>query len=217
MKAGRLKLPSLYLVVDTTIPEQKLLSIVEQCVEGGVDILQLWGERKNSSSLLRIGQEVLSVARRHGVLCLVGDDIELCRQLGADGVHFDGYATPSVTPLEVKQQLGSDTIIGLTCGNSTEKLRWAENHGADYVSFCSVFPTSSVDSCEIVPLEMIRTAKQIITIPVFASGGITVENVEGVFEAGADGIAVVSALLYADNPKDAAMSFKRRMQRFVTS
>lgn len=217
MSTNRLKLPSLYLVVDTTIPEDRLLSTVELCLEGGVDILQLWGEKKNSSALPRIGEKILALAHRYGSLCLVGDDIELCRQLGADGMHFDGYANPPVTPSELRRRLGNDVIVGVTCGNSVEKMRWAEEHGADYISFCAVFPTSSVDSCEIVPLEMIRTAKQILTIPVFASGGITVENVEEVLAAGADGVAVVSALLHAANPKDAALSFKRKMRRFVTS
>jgi thiamine-phosphate pyrophosphorylase len=217
MSTKRLKLPSLYLVVDTTIPEDKLLTTVELCLAGGVDILQLWGEKKNATVLSRIGGEMVVMAHRFGALCLVGDDIDLCRELSADGVHLDGYAKPSITPLEVKKRLGSETIVGVTCGNSVEKLRWAEENAADYISFCAIFPTPSVASCEIVPLEMIRTAKRILTIPVFASGGITIENIDEVLSAGADGVAVVSALLQAPDPKGTAQLFKQKLARFVTS
>lgn len=216
LNTNRLKLRGLYLVVDTTIPEQTLFPIVDKALEGGVNIVQLWGEEKNES-LPAVAADILALTRRHGALCIVGDDVELCKRIGADGVHFDGYANPPLTPFEAKQQLGSDAVIGVTCGNNVEKLRWAQENGADYVSFCAMYPSSSVDTCEIVPLEMIRTAKRMLSIPVFASGGITVENVEEVLNAGADGIAVVSAILRAPDPRAAAAEFKEKLQRFVTS
>jgi thiamine-phosphate pyrophosphorylase len=194
-----------------------LIPIVEQALEGGVDIVQIWGEQAETSVLKTVGREILSLTRVRSALCLVTDKLELCREIGADGVHFDGYELPSLPPNEAKRVLGGDKVIGVTCGNSVEKLRWAQENGADYVSFCSVFPSTSVDSCEIVPLEMIRTAKRLLTIPVFASGGITVDNLEAVLEAGADGVAVVSAILKAPNPKLAAKTFKEKLDSFARS
>jgi thiamine-phosphate pyrophosphorylase len=214
MEVMEKKLCGLYLVVDMTVAEEKLLPTLEQALDGGVDILQLWGKKQDGSSASSIASRILSLAREYTALCLVADDLELCKTIGANGVHFDGYPYPPITPGEAKRQLGSGAIVGVTCGNSVEKLRWAEENGADYVSFCSIFPTSSVDSCEIVPLEMVRTAKKILTIPVFASGGITLENVDDVLNAGADGIAVVSAILKAVNPKAAAAAFKKKLQHF---
>ena len=94
-------------------------------------------------------------------------------------------------------------------GNDLERLKWAEKMGADYVSFCAVFQTSSVSQCEIVPLTSIRLAKSMAKIPIFASGGITLDNVRSVLEAGADGIAVISAILKAQDPEQIAKSFKK--------
>jgi thiamine-phosphate pyrophosphorylase len=209
------RLQGLYLVIDTAVPQDRLIPIVEQALEGGVDIVQLWGEQRDTRVLKTVGREILSLTRARGALCLVTDKLEVCKEIGADGVHFDGYELPSITPTEAKRMLGEDKLIGVTCGKSVEKLRWAQENGADYVSFCSIFPSSSVDSCEIVPLEMIRTAKRILSIPVFASGGITIDNVDTVLEAGADGVAVVSAILMAPNPRLAAKAFKEKLDSFV--
>ncbi len=205
-------LRGLYLVVDTTIPEEKLFPVVEQALEGGVDILQLWGTWNDRDEALRLGRQIHSLARKHEATLLIADDVDLCGTLNAEGVHFDGYALPNRLPGDVKKEIGTDKIIGLTCGNNKEKWLWAEENGADYISFCSMFPSSSVDRCEIVPLEMIREAKRSLSIPVFASGGITFENIDRVLEAGADGIAVVSAILKASDPRTTAQQFKQRIE-----
>jgi thiamine-phosphate pyrophosphorylase len=211
------KLQGLYLVVDTTIPEERLIPIVQHALEGGVDIVQLWGEQHDTQVLRTVGQKILGLTRKHGALCLVADKLDVCREIGADGIHFDGYELPRLTPNEAKKIMGIDKIVGVTCGNSVEKLRWAQENGADYVSFCSIFPTNSVDTCEIIPLEMIRTAKRILSIPVFASGGITVDNLSSVLEAGADGVAIVSAILKAPDPKLTAKAFKEKLESFAKS
>ncbi len=211
------KLQGLYLVVDTTIPDERLIPIVQQALEGGVDIIQLWGGMKDKAALKAIGEKILSLTREHQALCLIADNLDVCQAIGADGVHFDGYDIPTTTPKSIKERIGKDKIIGVTVGNNLEKLRWAQENGADYVSFCSIYPSSSVDTCEIVPLEMIRTAKQMLSIPVFASGGITVENMTDILEAGADGVAVVSAILRASDPKLAAGAFKQKLTAFVSA
>jgi thiamine-phosphate pyrophosphorylase len=114
----------------------------------------------------------------------------------------------------VRQALGERSVVGYTLGNDLSKLKWAESVGADYVSFCSVFPTSSVTQCEIVPIEWVKSAKSISKLPVFASGGITLGNVHLVLEAGADGVAVISAILKASDPELAARSFKEIIRRY---
>jgi thiamine-phosphate pyrophosphorylase len=208
-------LRGLYLVVDTTIPEEKLFPVIEQALEGGVDILQLWGTWKDQGEALRLGRRIHSLARKHQATLLIADDVDLCGALDADGVHFDGYALPRRLPADVRKEIGTDKIIGVTCGNNKEKLLWAEENGADYISFCSMFPSSSVDSCELVPLEMVREAKRMLSIPVFASGGITFENIDQVLEAGADGIAVVSAILKAAQPRAVAQQFKKKIEAYA--
>ena len=204
----------LYLVVDTTVPEEKLIRIIKDALNGGVDILQLWNEEKKSAGEVEtVCSKIIKLARAKNVPVLIANDINLCKKLNADGVHLDGYEIPSRSVSEIRKEIGEDKIIGVTCGNSVEKIRWAKENKVDYISFCSIFPSSSVDSCEIVPIEMIRKAKEILEdIPVFASGGITVENVEKVIEEGADGVAVVSAILNADDPYNAAREFKKKLK-----
>jgi thiamine-phosphate pyrophosphorylase len=90
--------------------------------------------------------------------------LQLAKEVGANGLYLDRY---DITPSEVRQVLGKHSIIGYTIGDNLEKVRWAETVGADYVSFCSVFPTSSVAQCDIVPLETIKAAKIQTTLPVF--------------------------------------------------
>jgi len=207
-------LKGLYLVVDATMPREKLLPTLQRALEGGVDLVQLWGEWKDRNEALSIGREILVRVRKKGVPLIIANDLELCQLLEADGIHFDGYGVPEITPRQVKEVLGQQVLVGLTVGNSVEKIQWAGENGADYISFCAMFPTPSVDSCEIVPVEMIREAKRLVSIPVFASGGITLENLQQVLEAGADGIAVVSAILNAENPLEAARGFKERLVEF---
>ena len=208
---GVKKLGGLYLVVDPNIPRVKLLEIVEKALRGGVDILQLWSSGQESTGILDLAQDLLSLAKKHNVPLIINNDLKLAKQVGADGVHFDGY---DVLPVEVRQKLGEGSIVGYTLGNDLSKLEWAESVGADYVSFCSVFPTSSVTQCEIVPIESVKSAKSMSKLPVFASGGITLSNVHLVLEAGADGVAVISAILKASDPELAARSFKEAIRRY---
>jgi thiamine-phosphate pyrophosphorylase len=204
-----MKLEGLYLVVSPVMPVDELLVAVEKALEGGVDLLQLIpGEE--SSETLRLAEDLSSLTEQHEVPFLVNGNLQLAKEVGADGLHVDGY---DVTPSEVKQVLGKQCIVGYTLGGNLERLKWAETVGADYVSFCSVFPTSSAAQCEIVPIETIKAAKLQTTLPVFAAGGINLSNAELVLKAGVNGIAVTSALIEAEDPKQTALSFKEIIRK----
>jgi len=205
------KLEGLYLVVDPSIPHSKLLEIVGKAFRGGVDIVQLWFSGQDRSAVPKLAKDLLNLAKQYGAPFIINNDMELAKEVGADGVHFDGY---NVTPAEVRRELGKKSIVGYTLGNDLTKLKWAESVGADYVSFCAVFPTSSVAQCEIVPIESVKSAKSMSKLPVFASGGITLSNAHLVLEAGADGVAVISAILKADDPELVARSFKEVIRRY---
>lgn len=204
------RLEGLYLVVDPSIPSSQLLEIVQESLRGGVDILQLWSASQERSRVLRLARNLMTLAKQHDVPLLINNDVRLAEEVGADGVHLDEY---QVTPAEVRRKLGAHGIVGYTLGNDLDRLRWADAVGADYVSFCAVFPTSSVTQCEIVPLDSVRSAKAITKKPVFASGGIDLNNAHLVLEAGADGIAVISAILKAEDPEKAARSFKEIIRK----
>jgi len=205
-----MKLKGLYLVVDLSIEKDELLNKVEKALKGGVDILQVWYNWNDPNYAYEVSKDLLRLAKKHNALLLINGNYPLANDIGADGVHFDTY---EITPDQVKK-LNKNLIVGYTIGNDLNRAIWAEKVGADYISFCACFPTSTVTSCDIVPLEVVREAKNRLKIPVFASGGINLKNVEKVLETGVDGIAVISAILYADDPEIAARKFKEKLLEF---
>jgi thiamine-phosphate pyrophosphorylase len=208
---GLTRLQGLCFVVDPSLPHRRLLDIVEKSLKGGVDILQLWKPRKNSLEIRELARELLNLANDYGVPLIKNNDIQLAKDVEADGVHFDGY---EVTPSDARKALNGQSIVGYTVGNELKWIKWAETVGADYVSFCSVFPSASAIQCEIIPLRTLRSAKSVTHIPVFASGGITLSNAHLVLETGVDGIAVISAIVKASDPRQAAESFKAIIHKY---
>lgn len=208
---GLKRLQGLCLVVDPFVPHRRLLDIVEKSLKGGVDVLQLWKPRKNSLEIRELARELLNLANDYDVPLIINNDVQLAKDVEADGVHLDGY---DVTPSDARKALNEQSIVGYTVGNELKWIKWAETVGADYVSFCSVFPSASAIQCEIIPLEAIRSAKSVTHIPVFASGGITLSNAHLVLKTGVDGIAVISAILKASDPEHAAKSFKAIIHKY---
>jgi thiamine-phosphate pyrophosphorylase len=199
------KLAGLYLVADLTLPEEKLLKAVEGGIRGGVQVLQIWRTTDgNNESTLRICKLLRSRTSNMGIPLIVNNDVELARRIGADGLHFD---SPSVRAEDAREVLGTNAIVGYTCGNDQVAVREAENMAADYISFCAVFPSPSV-GCGIVPLDLIRQTKRCVSIPLFASGGITVGNAHLALEAGADGLVIGSSILKAEDPEASAKAFR---------
>jgi len=207
------KLEGLYLVIAPIFTPEKLLRTVEKALKGGVDILQFVPERQTVETL-EMARDLSKLREQFDVPFFINGDYFLAKKINADGLHFDSY---NIVPDEARRVLGERCIIGYSLGNDLKRLEWAESIGADYVSFCSVFPTSSTTHCETVPLETIKAARSKTTIPIFAAGGITPKNAHLVLEAGADGIAVTSAILKAKNPEQAAKSLMDILDSYRTS
>jgi len=209
------KLRGLYLVADLSMSEQELVKAVENAVKGGVQVLQIWNAAKSEQqSTFRICDRISSAVSKVQVPLIVNNDVNLAKRIGADGIHFDEF---HMTADEARKVLGPDAFVGYTCGNNQDMVRKAESLGADYISFCAVFPSPSVESCEIVPLESVRQAKQTVSIPVFASGGITLENAHLVLEVGADGLAIASSILRAEDPEAKTRAFRQIIDEYSGS
>jgi thiamine-phosphate pyrophosphorylase len=196
------------------MPEEKLLHAVSQAITGGAQIVQIWNATgKARKDTLRVAKAIHSKTLKQDIPLIVNNDISLAKKLDAEGVHFDDFR---VSAGDVRRLLETDVIVGYTCGNDQTQARKTETLGADYLSFCAVFPSPSVESCEIVPLESVRQAKNTVHIPVFASGGITPENAHLVLEAGADGLAIASSILKSANPKAAAGVFRQILDDYLS-
>lgn len=204
-------LSGIYLVVDPVIDQEKLLDKVEQALEGGVGMLQIWNNwpdgmrRPDRKQLITY---IIGMADNYDVLVLVNEDWELLKNTVAHGVHFDSIPDDID---EIRQEIDRDFIAGITCSNDLGVVRWAEENDFDYISFCAMFPSSSVGSCEIVRPDTVRKAREITDMPLFLSGGITPESISKLDGLEFNGVAVISGILKDDEPKERTLNYKQAL------
>jgi thiamine-phosphate pyrophosphorylase len=202
--AGRPRraLPSpLYLVTDRAQAEGRpLATVVEAALRGGCRLVQVREKDLSGLGLTLLGDELRAVTRRYGALLLVNDRVDVALAVDADGAHL---ARSSMRPGDVRPLLGPHRWIGASA-HCLEEAREAEAGGADFVAFGPVFETpSKAPYGPPVGVEALRAAKQALTIPVLAIGGIKAHNLDRVARAGVDGFAVISAILADPDPEAA--------------
>jgi len=207
--AHLVKMQGLYLVVASIMPENKMLDVVEKALKGGVDIIQ-FVPRDQGPKTLQAAEYLRTMTAKFNVPFLINGNLLLANKIKADGLHFDNC---KIAPEEARRIVGKHALIGYTLGKDLMKLEWAQTEGANYVSFCSVFPTTSGNQCGEVPLETVRVAKSRTSLSVFAAGGINQANAHFVLETGADGIVVTSAILKSKDPERAASLLKEIVQK----
>jgi len=139
---------------------------------------------------------------------LMNEDWGLALDAGLDGLHFDRIPE---NWKEIQPRL-QGTLTGITVGNDLDLVRWAHENDLSYISFCSVFPSSSVDTCELVTSESIQRARELTQIPIFLSGGIRPANLHKLGNYSYDGVAVISGVLSAEDPKLAVTDYLQKMK-----
>ena len=185
--------PFLYPIVDVeSLGARAVGSAVAALASGGVRIVQFRGKGLPDRRFLELAAEALAAAREGGAMLVVNDRPDVAVILGADGVHL---GQDDLAPREVRALLPPGALLGLST-HDLEQLRRATGEPVDYVAIGPVFPTRSKAAPDpVVGLEMVRRARAITTRPLVAIGGITEDNARSVTDAGADGVAVISALL----------------------
>jgi thiamine-phosphate pyrophosphorylase len=205
------KLQGLYLVLDPAKEEHSLLTSLRQALAGGVGLVQIWNHWPSDFSKkekLELAKKIKAVAEDFDVPTLINEDLELAVEAGLDGVHFDRI------PYDWKeiQPALKDKLTGITVGNDLDLVRWADENDFSYISFCSVFPSSSVDTCELVTPESIQQARKLTSLPIFLSGGIRPENLAQLEIYSYAGVAVISGILGAVDPKLAAEAYLKKLK-----
>lgn len=198
----------LYLITDH---EDRLLERVEDALAGGVRCLQYRNKIKDYAGRLEEGRELLRLCSRHGIPFIVNDDLKLAAELHADGVHL-GQSDGSVA--EARLLLGREAIIGVST-HSVEEALGAEAEGADYVGFGAMFPTESKEIRYLPGPGALAEARKRVRIPMVAIGGINRDNACEVIDAGADAIAVISAVLSDREPGLAAAELALLFNRLL--
>jgi len=178
-----------------------ILSLVEEAVEGGATIIQLRGKTWSSRELLRLGGELARLLRPKGIPLIINDSADIALLCRADGVHLGQGDIPIAAAREI---LGKQAIIGISVCTPAEAAA-AEKEGANYLGAGPIFSTlSKPDLPPLLGLAGLQEIRAAVRIPVLAIGGITASNVREVMAAGADGVAVISAIASAANPGRAA-------------
>lgn len=189
----------LYLITDHN-RDGRLLERIEAALCGGVRIVQYREKELPLEKKRRQLEQILPLCRRFGALLLVNDDPQLARESTADGVHL-GQGDGSVAA--ARTLLGANKIVGVSTRTVAE-ARQAQNDGADYIGLGAMYPTGSKDDAQLVGVNRLSEVRGSVSLPIVAIGGLTRDNAGAVIDAGADSVAVISAVMEARNPQVAA-------------
>jgi thiamine-phosphate pyrophosphorylase len=194
------RISGLYAIIDTQFLKGRSHDeIADQMLEVGARIIQLRDKTMSKKELLSVAQRLKSLCAVNGALFIVNDHLDIALAVDADGLHI---GQEDIQLKDARRLLPIDMIIGCSVTNVTQAVA-AESDGADYIAVGAIYPTSSKEDIEVVGLEIVKAIKKEISIPLAAIGGITNDNAEGVLAAGADSVAVISAILQAESLKEA--------------
>ncbi|MCX7700555.1 MAG: thiamine phosphate synthase [Gemmataceae bacterium] len=201
----RLATARLYLLVTASACQAEIDFVIREAVAGGVQVIQLREKNLTDRELLERARKVRQLTEELGVLFIINDRADVARLVRADGVHLGQDDLPVA---EARRIVGPEAFIGVSTHDLTQ-LRAAILEGADYVGIGPVFPSRTKQFDELAGLEFVRQATAESSLPMFALGGITVENLPQVLDAGADRIAVSAAIAAAEEPRQVAEAFRR--------
>ena len=191
----------LYAITPETADTQQLLIQVEAALVGGVAVVQYRDKSVDVARRHEQASELVALCHQFGVPLIVNDDLRLADLCGADGVHL-GRDDGSIR--EARIILGRDRLIGASCYQSLELARAAQAAGANYVAFGSFFASPTKPAAVHAPVALLGTASPQMRIPLVAIGGITLANAPQLLDAGADSLAVLSALFGTPDIRTAA-------------
>ena len=194
---------NVYLVTDGGLSgDRSTAEVVRRAIDGGVDVVQLREKGATARHRYELGLELRELTRAADVPLIVNDRIDIAAAVGADGVHLGDDDLPIAV---AREQLGPEAIVGRSV-STPDAAREAARAGADYLGVGAVYGTTSKETTpeqSNIGLDRVRAIRAATELPFVGIGGITPENAADVVAAGADGVAVVSAITGAENPEAA--------------
>jgi len=202
-------LTGLYAIIDSqTLGNRRHIDVASQLIRGGAKIIQFRDKLRDKSERLSITQGLRELCAQHGVLFIINDYIGLVLATDADGLHLGQKDLPVSV---ARRLLPIDKIIGCSV-NTVDQAIAAESDGADYIAVGSIYPTSSKEGAIVVGLERLRQIKQTVSLPLVAVGGINKDNMAEVLAAGADSVAMISAILKAEDVEEATRQIMAKIE-----
>ncbi len=184
----------LYAITDRSLIQKSLSEDIEAAINGGAGLIQLREKNISEEKYLGYAREALAVCRNRNVPLIINDNINVCLKSGADGVHLgQGDASPA----DARKILGAGAIIGVTA-KTIEQARRAYSDGADYIGSGAVFGTVTKGDAKKMSIDTLKKIASVSKLPVYAIGGINIDNVSELEGSGVHGIAVVSGIFKGD-------------------
>jgi thiamine-phosphate pyrophosphorylase len=202
---------TLYLVTDAGLSRGRtLLQVVGAALRGGVTVVQYREKSATTRRMIEEARELRKLCASAGVPFIVNDRVDVALAVDADGVHVGQDDMPAAL---VRRLIGDKKILGVSAGDP-EEARRAVADGADYIGASPVFATpTKPDAPPPMGTEGLRRLARAVSIPVVAIGGMNAENAPSIMAAGASGIAVVSAIVAADDVERAAQVILSAMEK----
>ncbi len=203
---GQFNIKGLYAITPDCADTADLLRRARLALAGGASVLQY--RNKSADAVLRLAQvtALRELTREFAVPFIVNDDVLLAKQVDADGVHLgamDGSLDAARAVLDKRK------IIGVSCYNRLSLAQEAVGAGADYVAFGAFFPSGVKPGAVVADVELLRQARAELAVPLIAIGGINAQNGAALVQAGADALAVISALFDAADITATAQEFSK--------
>ena len=198
---------SLYFITDSTdLSEEEFLRRTEEALQGGVTLLQLREKNRTTREYLSLAEKVHELTRRYGVPLLIDDRLDVAMAMDAEGVHLG----QSDLPIRIARRiLGPDKIVGATA-KTVPQATEAYEQGADYLGVGAIYPTTTKVKTVLTSTDTLRDICKAVPIPVNAIGGLNKTNIDVLCGIPIAGICVVSAIMKADDPRQAAVDLRDR-------
>jgi thiamine-phosphate pyrophosphorylase len=203
----------LYLCTDRALARERPLDrMAEAAIKGGVTMVQLREKELNTRDFLKAAFSMRSLTERLGIPLVINDRVDIALAVGADGVHLGGSDMPVET---ARRLVGTGIFIGATA-RSVEAALAAKEAGADYLGVGAMFPTGTKSDTVTIGAGALKDIKAAAGLPIVGIGGVNAGNAESVMRAGASGVAVVSAILSAEDVQAAARAIRSAVERSLS-
>ena len=189
----------LYAIIDLSyVSDNQVPAILKKLIDGGIDVVQLRGKNRSVNELAAVAEQLLEQTMAANIPFIINDHAAVADRVGVQGVHV-GQDDDSIA--QVRSAVERPLIVGKSTHSVTQAVA-AEREGADYIGFGPLFPTPTKPDYKPIGLDSIREVHRQVKIPIFCIGGINIDNLQMVIDAGANRVVMVSALLKAHSIVD---------------
>jgi len=201
--------PTLYFITDSNgFSEEEFLERTEAALKGGVTLVQIREKDKSTREYIALAQKVHALTKQYGVPLIIDDRIDVAMAIGAEGVHL-GQSDMQIDT--ARRILGEDIIIGATAKTVSQATE-AYIQGADYLGVGAIYPTTTKVKTVLTSTQTLSDICKAVPIPVNAIGGLNIQNIDVLKGIAISGVCVVSAIMKADDPAQAAAELKTKIE-----